>query len=151
MTLEVRPSPIDGEPAVALLAELDAEYVRRWGHGDDASTLPEEFELPRGQFFVAWIDGVPVGTGGWRSDGDMAEIKRMFVRPQAQRQGVARELLAAIEASAIGVGFSRFALVTGELQPEATALYRATGYTEIAPFGVYAEGPSATFLGKTVN
>ena len=57
-------------------------------------------------------------------------------------------LLEAIEMSASGAGVSTLTLVTGELQPEATALYRSSGYSDIEPYGVYAEGSSATFLGK---
>ncbi|MEO6605514.1 MAG: GNAT family N-acetyltransferase [Aeromicrobium sp.] len=151
MTLVVRSAPIDDAEAMVLLRELDAEYVRRWGHGDDSAVLPEEFEPPRGEFFVARLDDEPVGTGGWRLDGGVGEIKRMYVRQSAQRRGVARALLDAVEQSASDSGVHRLVLVTGELQPEATALYRSSGYTDIEPFGVYADGPSATFLGKVLS
>jgi GNAT superfamily N-acetyltransferase len=148
MTLEVHSAPIDSDDAQALLEELDAEYVRRWGHGDDAQIVPDEFVLPRGEFFLATLDGEPVGTAGWRLDRGVAEIKRMFVKPSAQRHGVARAMLNAVERSAIHAGVATLVLVTGELQPEATALYRSSGYVDIEPYGIYADGPSATFLGK---
>ena len=151
MTIDVRPTAFDADETVALLAALDAEYVRRWGHGDDSQALPAQFSPPRGAFFVAWLDGKPVGTGGWRLRGGVAEIKRMFVRSEAQRRGVARALLGAIEASASAAGITKLILVTGELQPEATALYRSSGFGEIAPYGAYADGPSATFLGKRLT
>ncbi len=67
--LEVRTAAIDSSEAVTLLAELDAEYVRRWGHGDHTLVVPDEFTPPRGEFFVAWLDDEPVGIGGWRIDG----------------------------------------------------------------------------------
>ena len=146
--LELRSTLIDSDEAVRLLAELDAEYVRRWGHGDDSPVALRDFELPRGEFFVAWLDGEPVGTGGWRVGDDGAEIKRMYVRPEAQRRGVARALLEAVEQSASRAGIAQLKLVTGELQPEATALYRVAGYADVEPYGPYADGPSATFLGK---
>ena len=146
--LEVRSTPIDSGLAVELLADLDAEYVRRWGHGDVSVIEPGEFDPPRGEFFVAWLDGEPVGTGGWRVGDDIAEIKRMYVRPEAQRRGVARALLEAVEQSAAEAGMAQLRLVTGDLQPEATALYRSAGYADVEPYGLYADGPSATFLGK---
>lgn len=151
MTLDVRSAAIDSDEALALLAELDAEYVRRWGHGDDSAVVPSQFVPPRGEFFVAWLDDEPVGTGGWRLDEGVAEVKRMYVRPEAQRRGVARALLEAVEDSATDAGVTNLRLVTGALQPEATALYRSCGYVDVEPYGVYADGPSAVFLGKQLS
>ena len=59
------------------------------------------FEPPRGAFFVAYRDGVPVATGAWRLRDDVevfgtrrtAEIKRMYVAPAARGFGVARRML----------------------------------------------------------
>lgn len=151
MMLRIVRSAADVEEARELLAELDAEYVSRWGHGDREPLTSADLAPPDGDFFVAWLDDEPVGTGGWRRQDDVAEVKRMFVRPVARRQGVSRAVLTALESSAKGAGFRSAALVTGELQPEATALYRSCGYTDVAPFGIYADGPGATFLGKLLR
>jgi hypothetical protein len=39
-------------------------------------------------------------------------------------------------------------LETGSPQPEAIALYRSAGYTEIPAFGCYAGSPHSMHLGK---
>jgi len=79
------------------------------------------------------------------SDGT-AEIKRMFLTPDARGQGLGRRLLAAIEAEARARGVSVLRLETGTRQPAAIALYRAAGYVERGPFGVYAADPLSLFM-----
>ena len=139
-----------------MTAEVQAEYGRRYGGDGDASPLdPDQFAPPHGLFLMATRtrggSDAPVGMGGWRwggpADGD-AEIKRMYVREAGRRTGTARAILAELERSAHAVGVRRMVLVTGSKQPEAIAMYRATGYVDIAPFGHYADAPGAVHLGK---
>ncbi|MBU7598470.1 GNAT family N-acetyltransferase [Streptomyces sp. P38-E01] len=131
-----------------LVAEVQQEYVRRYGSGGDVTPLdPEMFQPPRGLFLLALDDGLPVATGAWRScesadeeeyeDGD-AEIKRMYVIPAARGRGLARRILAMLEDDARAAGRRRMVLETGTAQPEAIELYRSSAYVP-APrkFGVY--------------
>ena len=79
-----------------------------WASGTAARVTRRRWRRPSstrrdGVFLVAYADGVPAGCGGWRShgdDGETAEIKRMYVAPEARRRGIARRLLAALEDSA---------------------------------------------------
>ena len=81
------------EDAQRLIAEVQAEYVVRYG-GEDATPLdPAMFEPPRGAFFVAYRDGVPVATGAWRLRDDVEAFgTRQHGRGQAdvRRPGRAR-------------------------------------------------------------
>ena len=149
------------DPDVAMLiAEVQDEYVRRYGGPDAAPLHPEEFRSPAGLFLLARHDGEPVGMAGWRTrdarsggglrDGD-AEIKRMYVRPQAQRRGVARALLAELEATARDAGIRRMVLETGTEQPEAIALYTSAGYLPITVFGYYAHTEMSRSFGKALS
>ena len=135
------------EDAQRLIAEVQAEYVVRYG-GEDATPLdPAMFEPPRGAFFVAYRDGVPVATGAWRLRDDVeafgtrrtAEVKRMYVAPAARGLGLARRMLARLEDTAAEVGAAAMILETGTAQPEAMALYESSGYTRIESFGHYRE------------
>ena len=53
------------------------------------------FDPPRGAFFLGRVDGAPVAMGGWRRRRDVhpwglteaAEVKRMYVAPEARRPG----------------------------------------------------------------
>src|SRR3954470_20878604 len=76
----------------ALVGELDAElnaaYPPEQRHGFSLARLFRPGVL----FFVARLDGVPVGCGGVAFDdgGGFAEGQRMYVRPPARRGGAAR-------------------------------------------------------------
>ncbi|WP_369212439.1 GNAT family N-acetyltransferase [Streptomyces flavofungini] len=134
--------------AVALSDRVQLEYAERYGDEGDVTFLdPSMFEPPRGLYVIAYDDsGTPLATGGWRAmdaggegyaDGD-AELKRMYVTPEARGLGLARRILAVLEEDAKAAGRIRMVLETGTKQPEAIALYLSSGYT-LAPakFGHY--------------
>jgi ribosomal protein S18 acetylase RimI-like enzyme len=140
-----------GDPdASKLISEVQQEYVVRYGGPDGTPVDAAEFTPPSGLFLVGYLDGVPVAAGGWRSHGDDAEIKRMYVVPAARHRGLARQLLAELERTAAAAGHHRTILESGSAQPEAIALYRSSGYTPIARFGHYADASGAIHLGKTL-
>src|SRR5687767_7023753 len=72
---------------------LSAEYAPEQRHGLALDALFE----PHIRFFVAELDGAPVGCGGVALFDDFAELKRMYVREAARGSGVAPALLARIE------------------------------------------------------
>jgi GNAT superfamily N-acetyltransferase len=140
-----------GDPdASKLVSEVQQEYVVRYGGPDGTPVDPAEFTPPSGLFLVGYLDGMPVASGGWRSHGDDAEIKRMYVIPTARHRGLARQLLAELERTAAAAGHHRIILESGSAQPEAIALYRSSGYAPVAPFGHYADSSGAIHLGKTL-
>jgi putative acetyltransferase len=108
------------------------------------------------EFFVAHLDGVAVGCGGVAVEGDFAELKRMYVRPQARRHGVARAILDRLEEVARVRGVRRLALETGDVLHAAIRFYERAGFTRCAPFGAYTQMPPAAikrsvFLEKQVG
>lgn len=138
----------DEPDAARLIAELQQEYRVRYGGPDGTPVTPAEFAPPEGLFLVGYRDGTPVACGGWRSRGTDAEAKRMYVTRDARRGGLARAVLAELEATALAAGHRRMILETGTEQPEAVAFYRSAGYTAIAPFGHYVSSPRSIHLGK---
>jgi GNAT superfamily N-acetyltransferase len=140
----------DHPDAARLIAEVQQEYVVRYGGEDGTPVDPSEFAPPRGLFLVGYLGGEPAACGGWRSHGADAEIKRMFVTRAARRGGLGRVLLAELERTALAAGHSRVILETGSKQPEAVALYRSAGYTEVPAFGYYADAPLTIHLGKVL-
>jgi WS/DGAT/MGAT family acyltransferase len=134
--------PFDSELAQSLVAEVQQEYVRRYGGQDETPVDPTEFAPPDGSFLVARVGSTPIGCAGMRRHGDgTVEVKRMFVRVEHRRRGHARRLLAALEDRARAQGCRRVVLETGLAQPEAIALYTSAGYTPIAGFGHYKDAP----------
>lgn len=154
--LAVRRLGYDHPDAQALTARLQAFYAERYGgSGDEDPTDPAQFVPPAGIFLVGYVDEVPVATGAWRRGGVArlgttvtAELKRMHVIPEAQRQGFAGEILRVLEASAREAGIEALILSTGLGQPEAMAFYEAHGYEPIEGFGHYANVPLNRCYGK---
>jgi GNAT superfamily N-acetyltransferase len=147
----LRALPYDDPLAQYLIEAVQQEYVLRYGGRDAAVVEPGEFLPPRGLFLVAEVDGVPAGCGAWRLlPSGAAEIKRVYVEPAFRRQGVARLVVAALEASAAAAGHTRVVLNSGREQPEALALYADLGYGPVPGYGVYACAPDAVFLGRTL-
>ena len=87
---------------------------------------------PGGTYLVIYEDGRPVAGGGIKRLPDgAAEIKRMYVVPEARSRGLARVLLGALEDAARSLGYDRVRLDTGPRQPHARALYESVGYAPI--------------------
>ena len=151
MSLVFESRPYDDPQVQQLVAEVQQEYVRRYGGPDAAPVEPGEFAPPAGLFLLGLLDGEPVATGAWRvlADGS-AEIKRMYVAAGYRRRGLARLMLAELERTAAAAGIRRVVLNTGTEQPEAVALYESSGYVPTAGFGHYADAPLALFYAKTL-
>jgi GNAT superfamily N-acetyltransferase len=130
------------DPLVApLIAGLTREYDERYGEIDEMATVDaEEFDTPSGTFVVL-IDGGEVLAGGGlrRVTDDTCEVKRMWTADGHRRKGYASRVLTALEDAARAAGYSTLLLETGPLQPEAIALYTASGYRRIPTYGRYSE------------
>jgi GNAT superfamily N-acetyltransferase len=145
----IEPRPYDHPLATTLIAELQAEYVTRYGGPDETPVEPGEFDPPDGLFLVGSLDGDAVAAGGWRRVGDdVAEIKRMYVAERARRRGLSRRMLTELEATLAAAGYQRVVLMTALAQPEAIALYESCGYEEAEPYGIYACEADARFYAK---
>ncbi len=107
---------------------------------------PDELNPPNGSFLVGYEDEVAICCGGIkRLDADTCELKRMYVIPAARGRGVARVLLAALEARARELGYTIARLDTGPKQPSAQHLYESAGYVSIPNFN---GNPVATYFGE---
>lgn len=150
MELELVPSSPDDPYALALIADLN-DLLDGLYHPDDNhfSLDPTEVVEGLGIFLVARRHGVTVGCGALRmTDDRRGEIKRMYVRPEAQGGGVGRAILTALEKEARRLGASQLVLEMGDQQPAAAALYRRAGFTPIPCWGEYLATPASICLGK---
>lgn len=151
--------PFGHPDALRLIAEVQQEYVVRYGGEDETPLDPAMFDPPRGSFFVGYVDGRAVVSGAWRRREDVealgsthtAEVKRMYVAPAARGLGLARLMLAHLESTAAGAGAEVAILETGLRQPEAIALYESSGYVEVPKFGFYCHAPLSRCYGKRLT
>ena len=128
----------DDPLAAPLLDELAVEYSTRYGGsaGRQSAELraypAEEFEPPAGALVVALLDGVPITGGAFRRyDSTTAELKRIWTTSSHRKRGCGKLVVAELERIAARRGYTRIYLTTGWRQPEAVALYLATGYTPL--------------------
>lgn len=151
--LQIREADPDSPEALACLRAYFDEILARV-----AIAKPEYFPLPdpgagsyrppQGRFLVAWSDDLPVGCVSLRPlDDRTAEVKRLWVHDSARGQGLARRLMAAIEAEARMMGYQRLRLDTNSALSEAIALYRGTGWTDIPP---YTTPPADVWMEKVL-
>lgn len=98
---------------------------------DDLRDISGVYLDPGGDFVVALSGGELVGMGGLqRRSADEGEISRMRVRPDFQRQGLGRQILAVLEHRASIAGVRAIHLDTTEEQHAARRLYESAGYRE---------------------
>lgn len=128
-----------GDDARHCLEAYYAELARRLSHGFDVrlSCDPEAGAMirPRGVFLLAVSDGMPIGCVGLKGTCPAySEIKRLWVAPSARGLGVSARLMGEVEAAARTLGVALLRLDTNSALPEALALYRRHGWTEIGRF-----------------
>jgi GNAT superfamily N-acetyltransferase len=157
--LRIATVPITHPDALRLIDEVQAEYRVRYGGPDRTPYQPASFEPPAGAFYVGYRDDTPVTMGGWRFRPDVERLgstravegKRMYVVAEARRGGLARLMLAHLEATARSAGADVMILETGGAQPEAMALYESAGYHRIEPFGHYRDDPLNRCYGRVLG
>jgi len=137
--------------ACALIGALNHELSERYPE-DGANHFrlePDEVAEGLGLFLVARSAGRAIACGALRMlDSRCAEIKRMYVVPEFRGRGVARRVLARLEAESARLGASRLVLETGARQPESLALYGRAGFVRIPAFGEYLDSPLSVCLAK---
>ncbi|OAJ60050.1 acetyltransferase [Paraburkholderia ginsengiterrae] len=122
-----------------LFEELAYEYGSRYAGLIDPAEISNElqrypddaFAPPHGAFVLLLRDGQAIAGGAFmrHAEAGTAEFKRIWVSREHRRQGLARRLLAELEAQAVRQRYTRVYLGTGPRQPEAIALYQTSGYT----------------------
>jgi len=139
---------VGGDDVRALLLAMRALaaglYPPESRHGLDLA----DYERPEVTLFVARRDGVAVGCGAYLLQGDgSAEVKSMFVAPEARGRGIGRAVLAAIEAALSG-RVTTLRLETGVKQLAAIRLYEGADFRCREPFGSYRADPLSVFMEK---
>ncbi len=145
----IRVDPLQNQDALNLIQELDAELLQRYP-ADNVHTLDLQETNPQNSvFLIGYLkeQAVACGAISQLSDG-IAEIKRVYVKPQMRGQGLSKLLISRLEQEARQMGFTTLRLETGTRQPESLGLYRKAGYVDIPKFGQYINDPFSICMEK---
>jgi putative acetyltransferase len=151
MTLTIELETPDQEEVRHFLSKADERSSKLYPSENRLGPDMASLASPHVHFFVARILGRAVGCGGFTLGADgYAELKRIFVKPEARGQGVGRKILEAIEAHARRIGVCTMQLETGIKSAEAIGLYIGLGYEKRGPFGAYQDDPLSVFMEKSL-
>lgn len=140
----------DQPDIIALIADLDAYQLTLYPPESVYALDMASLKQPNVVFAVARdAAGAAVGCGAMVVTPEFGEVKRMYVRPEARGQGLARRVLGMLEQEAAERGCTVYTLETGPSQPAAIALYERLGYQRCGPYGDYRDDPLSVFMRKT--
>jgi GNAT superfamily N-acetyltransferase len=145
-SIEIVEEPFDSPTSAMLVAHYVAEIKAmypEWTPDVPPRMTRRDVEPPDGRWLLAYRGGLPVGCAGLkRIDDRVAEIKRIYVTPDARGTGVARALLRRLEQAAQEIGYAVVRLDTGAKQQASVGLFTSSGYD---PIDDYNGNPVAAF------
>jgi putative acetyltransferase len=97
--------------------------------------LKEMYAFPRGVILLAKIENDFVGCVAVRKkENEIAELKRMYIKPAHQTKGIATLLLEKSLVIAAALGYKKIRLDTLDNMTPAINLYKKNGFYEIEPY-----------------
>lgn len=128
---------------IAQVRELFLEYAHSLGFSlcfqnfdQELAGLPGDYAPPGGRLLLAQFHGELAGCVALHKfDGEICEMKRLYLRPKFRGKKLGRVLAEAVIAEARQIGYRRMRLDTvGPVMQDAVAMYRKLGFREIAPY-----------------
>ena len=134
----------------AYAASLNIDLAPQ-GFADELAALPGPYAPPQGAILLAKQGDHVLGCIALKQLAPgIAEIKRLYVRPQARGQGVAKALVDALLKEAAELGYHEVKLDTLPQMETAIALYKSFGFADIPPYGSHPY-PGLVTLGKNLG
>ncbi len=130
------PSSVDAQWCFEqYFAELNARFQAGFNPSLSISADASELIRPAGLLVIARRGGQVIGCGALKfHEGAPAELKRMWVAPEARGIGLGRRLLEELERLAREAGVQVLHLETNGSLHAAIQLYRSAGFKEVAAF-----------------
>lgn len=128
---------------IAIIRELFLEYAQALSFNlcfqsfdQELAGLPGDYAPPDGRLLLASQSGRSIGCVALHKiEGNICEMKRLYVRPEFRGKGFGKTLAERAIAEAREIGYKQLRLDTVESDmPTAIAMYRKTGFREIAPY-----------------
>lgn len=137
--IRIADRPQDFDDFRNLAVEYEESLPEDLRHVDFAAqlrTLREYYGFPNAAF-IASVDSAPAGCVALaRLDDATAVIKKLYVKPEYRKAGVARVLMAALLDACRSRGYSRIVLDTERERLQAAySLYLSLGFKDCDPYG----------------
>jgi len=101
----------------------------------EIAALPGKYAFPEGSLLLVREGSNAIGCVGLRKfKDDICEMKRLYVKPRYQKQGLGRTLCMTIIRDAIKIGYTRMVLDTLDRLKTAMALYADLGFERTKPY-----------------
>jgi putative acetyltransferase len=141
------------QPEILALLRDGEEYSAKLYPAESNHHMPLSAVCASNVHFLVARDasGRAVGTGAIAFNGAWAELKRMWVVPEARGLGVSKLILTALETHARDEGIRTLRLETGVENYAALDLYTRAGFRQCDPFGDYRADPLSVFMQKDLS
>ena len=138
----VERATVDDPVAAELIEELNADIMATHAEGNHFWRLTADDVAPgNGAFVVLRLEGEPIGCGAVRRlSADEAELKRMYVRPEARGRKIGAVLVDVLEAEARALTVKRLLLETAEYLKPACGCTSGPGSSRSRVRGVHRLG-----------
>lgn len=128
---------LEGDPTFA-------GYLTIQNYDDELKDLSHKYGLPDGRLYLAYWDGELAGSIALRKINDEnCELKRMYIKPQFRRKGIAKALVLRLIGDACSIGYRYMLLDTLPFLETAIRMYKNIGFYEI---GRYNNSPMDTSI-----
>lgn len=119
--------------------------------GDEKDFFAQYNQIYLDNVVVCYEDDVALGCGAFKEyESNTAEIKRMFVLPEARGKGIASKIIVELENWAKELNYTSTQLETSQKLESAIALYRKFGYIDIPNYGQYIGVKSSMCMKKSL-
>ncbi|MDR0930225.1 MAG: GNAT family N-acetyltransferase [Clostridiales bacterium] len=101
--------------------------------------------------FIAYVDNIPAACGGFKkySEG-VAEIKRVFTKPEYRGMGLSKRIMQEIERLARASGYDSLILETGDMLKSAVKMYENLGYIRMPNYPPYESSTISICMKKEI-
>ena len=118
---------LEGDPTFA-------GYLIIQNYDDELKDLSHKYGLPDGRLYLAYWDGELAGSIALRKiDDENCELKRMYIKPQFRRKGIAKALVLRLIEDACGMGYRYMLLDTLPFLKTAIQMYQKIGRYNDSP------------------
>lgn len=130
------------QPHLDHVEKLFREYAESLGFDlcfqdfdSELEGLPGKYAPPSGRLLLALVDDSPAGCVALRLiEGDICEMKRLYVRPVYRGKGLGYRLAKMIVEEGRKAGYKVMRLDTLSTMNAARTIYYSLGFVEIAPY-----------------